>query len=331
LWPNVSPDGKTVAFQSIKNLSQGDKLFSGAILTKQVGSETPPAQLVGNGFLPTWSPDGKQLAFMRVAGDERNLCTIKAGGGQEKQLTTGGLATVANSVLPYNRTQTSVFSWSPDSRRIAYVAQRSGVRNVWLVAADGSSDTQLTNNSDANLVLQSPLWSSDGKWIAYNSKTNQPVAGKLIYGVWVANVETKESRLVYQAETFLRLLGWAESEKALILVSVKGKTSEAFSDVDLTEVTIASGAEWSIVMQPSTYRYNVHLSPDRRMIAYVAHRDGKDNVWIIPAGGGTARMVTANQDPRLYFSSLAWSPDGNTIFFGRQSRYSLLSMITNFN
>ena len=178
LWPNVSPDGKTVAFQSVRNLSQGNKLFQGAILTKPVAADAQSVQLVANGFLPTWSPDGKQLAFMRLAGEARNLWTIKAGGGEEKQLTTGGMSSVANSVLPYNRTQTSVFSWSPDSRKIAYVAQRAGARNVWLVIADGATDNQLTSNTDANLVLESPLWSADGKWIAYTAKPNQIVVAR---------------------------------------------------------------------------------------------------------------------------------------------------------
>jgi len=51
----------------------------------------------------------------------------------------------------------------------------------------------------------------------------------------------------------------------------------------------------------------------------------------MPATGGEAKKLTANNDSRLYFSSLAWSPAINSIFFGKQSRYSLLSMINNFN
>ena len=36
LWADVSPDNKTVAFQSIKNLSQGNKLFEGSIVMKSL-------------------------------------------------------------------------------------------------------------------------------------------------------------------------------------------------------------------------------------------------------------------------------------------------------
>ncbi|MDQ3011126.1 MAG: hypothetical protein M3X11_10555, partial [Acidobacteriota bacterium] len=65
-------------------------------------------------------------------------------------------------------------------------------------------------------------------------------------------------------------------------------------------------------------------------IAFTSRQDGKDNVWLIPANGGEARKLTANSDLKLYFSSLSWSPDGRAIYFGRQSRHSLLSMIINF-
>jgi hypothetical protein len=153
----------------------------------------------------------------------------------------------------------------------------------------------------------------------------------MTYDVWQVNVETKESKLILHSDTQLRLLGWSESSQGLLLVSTRGKAFDALTEVDLAEVSLADRALRTIATEPSTYRYNIHLSPDRRTIAYVAHRDGKDNIWTIALSGGSARMITANRDPRMYFSNLAWSPDGSTIFFGKQSRYSLLSMITNFN
>jgi Tol biopolymer transport system component len=70
--------------------------------------------------------------------------------------------------------------------------------------------------------------------------------------------------------------------------------------------------------------------PDRELLAFTSRQDGKDNIWIIPANGGRARKLTNNNDPKLYFSNLAWAPDGRAIYFGKQSRYSQLSMIPNF-
>jgi hypothetical protein len=41
-----------------------------------------------------------------------------------------------------------------------------------------------------------------------------------------------------------------------------------------------------------------------------------------------ARKLTENPDPQLFFSGLAWSPDGQQIYFSKQLRHSLLSMLT---
>lgn len=332
LWASVSPDNKTVAFQSIKNLSQGDKLHSGAILAKQKDSESQPAELVRNGYLPMWSPNGEQLAFIRLSGDKHNLWTVKATGGEEKLLTNSELISVEQTIFPYNRTEESNFSWSPDGGKIAYYTNKSGARNIWFVAADGSNDTQLTNNNDANLFLYCPLWSSDGKRIAYSSKANKTTAyGKIIYTVSVSDVETKNSKTVYQSENFQRLLGWSQSEKELILATINRKNATGLpTEVNIIQVNIETGKERVIANLSSVYLFNIRLSFDRKVIAYAAHLDDKDNVWIMPSNGGEAKKITGNSDSRRYFSSISWSPDGRHIYFGKQSRFSLLSMITNF-
>ena len=331
LWPSVAPDNKTVAFSSVKNLSQGDKLSNGAIMIKPTDSDAPPSQLVADGFMPAWSPDGKQVAFMRVAGAVFNLWVIKALGGEAKQLTNGGMPSVSFSVLPYNRTQTSDFGWSPDSSRIVYGSKKTGAQNLWLVSADGANETQLTNNNDASIFFYSPLWSSDGKSIAYTSKPSKAVDGKFINRVWVVDVETKTARTVFQAENFLRLLGWSEDGRGLIVATVNSSPRGVpMAEIGIVEIAVASGEQHLLAKLQSAYLYNIHLSADGRMLAYVAQQDGKDNLWLMPARGGAAKKLTANNDARLYFSSLAWSPDGKAIYFGKQSRYSLLSMITNF-
>ncbi len=332
LWATVSPDNKTVAFQSIKNLSQGDKIFSGAILTKPTDSDSEPFQLVASGSLPTWSPDGKQLAFMRVAGETYNLWTIKAAGGEEKQLTTGGVPSVEFKLLPYNRIQASDFSWSPDGKKIAYVSDAGGQRNIWLVNADGANNAQLTNNTDTDLLVYCPIWSSDGKQIAYSAKPNKVAAdggGNLTTSV--IDIETKNTKTVVQSETFQRLLGWSESDKEIILAAVKGKSGTGTpTEVSIIQINIETGGQNQLFKLESAYLYNIYLSSDKKMIAYASNKDGKDNIWVVRLNGGEARKLTSNNDARLYSSTLSWSPNNQTIYFGKQTRYSLLSMITNF-
>ncbi len=333
LWADISPDGKIAAFQSIKNLSQGDKIFYGAILTKTIGSDAPPFQLVAEGFLPVWSPVGGQLAFMRVSGETFNLWTIKAAGGEEKQLTTGdGIPPVEYSVLPYNRTQTSSFSWSPDGKKIAYISDRNGQFNIWLVDADGSNNIQLTNNTDSNLLVYCPIWSSDGKRTAYSAKTDYASAdGKKFYTTFLIDTETKNTKAVFQADTFQRLIGWSPSDKELVLADISNTNPTGLpSEVNIIGVNAETGEQRRIAKLDSAYLYNIHLSSDKKMLAYTSNKDGSDNVWTMRLNGGETRKLTSNNDARLYFSSLSWSPDNRFIYFGKQLRYSLLSMITNY-
>lgn len=329
LWPDVSPDGKTLAYQSIKNLSQGNKLFSGEIVTKTLGTDDQANSLLNTGFLPKWSPDGKTLAYVRITGNKFQIATIKTLGGEQKQLTTDGILPISYSILPYNRTQTNDFSWSPDSSKVAYI--REGNRNIWLFDFDGSNEAQLTENNDAKLGLSCPMWSPDGKRIAYTTKTNN-AEGKPTYSFRVIDVETKKAEVVYEEAVFLRLIGWSQNGNEVILASVKSSPFEDLhKEVLLLKTGITPGKIHQITALKDTYLFNIHLAPDKKTIAFTSHRETKDNLWVISATGGEAKKITNNNDSRLYFSSMAWSPDSGSIFFGKQSRYSLLSMLTNFN
>ena len=329
LWAAPAPDGKSIAYQSIKNLSQGNKLSSGAILTKRLNTDEPPTEVVANGFLPVFSPDGQQIAFMQLSGNQYHIETIKAAGGGQKRLTADGAVSVNFSILPYNRLQTSYISWSPDGSKIAYVSSRNGQYNIRLANADGSNDAQLTESADSNLFFHCPLWSPDGKRIAFTSKTR---GAKPTYSVLVIDVETKNSKTVTQQQTFYRLISWLPAGNKLVTASIAGYEGSAGapSEVSLFEVEIESGKTSEIAVLKDAYMANIQMSPDKKAIAFAAHREGKDDLWLIPAAGGAERKLTNNNDSRLYFSSLAWSPDSSSIFFGKQSRYSLLSMLTNF-
>jgi TolB protein len=57
-------------------------------------------------------------------------------------------------------------AWSPDGKRIAFVSNREGNREIYAMNADGSNVARLTNDLGED---SSPAWSPDGKQIAFVS------------------------------------------------------------------------------------------------------------------------------------------------------------------
>jgi TolB protein len=60
-------------------------------------------------------------------------------------------------------------SWSPDGRQIAFVSDRTGAPQIYVMNADGSGVRRLTYDGAYNT---SPSWSPDGDWIAYETRVN---------------------------------------------------------------------------------------------------------------------------------------------------------------
>jgi len=101
----------------------------------------------GTWLSPDLSPDDGSIVF-EMLGD---LYLIPAQGGEARALTRG----MAFDSQPV---------FSPDGRDIAFISDRSGSENIWVIAGDGSNPRQLTN-LDEDSVFASPAWSADGKSI----------------------------------------------------------------------------------------------------------------------------------------------------------------------
>jgi TolB protein len=115
-------------------------------------------------FSPAWSPDGRNIAFSRQAGNGAALFVMNADGTGVRRLTTpvqGPGGAPSNDFTP---------AWSPDGRQIAFSSNRADFAepDIFRIDADGTDLTQLTRTpfftGDFN-----PTWSPDGKWIWFDS------------------------------------------------------------------------------------------------------------------------------------------------------------------
>ncbi len=332
LWPSVSPDGQKIVFQSAKNLSQGSTLFQSSLMIKSLDSKDEQPHLLGeSGYLPTWSPDGLSIAFLQKNSEAVGLYKANPDGTGTKKISSGGIPAIGYSLSPYNPIQTATFSWSPDSAQIAFVAVRDGASNVWIASLRDGSETSVTANADPDYAFYCPIWSSDGARIAYfaQRKSNDS-NGKATRVLHVVDVRQNQDTAVYSTDKNIRLIGWTSDEKGLI-IATRSNTSGLPPETGLERVSVEGGTVSTIAKLINAYYYNIFLSSDRKFIGFVARDNNKDDVWIVPSAGGEKRSLTSNNDSGVYFSRLAWMNDGSSIVFGKQTRFSLLSIISEIN
>ena len=332
LWPSVSPNGQSIAFQSIKNLSEGNNLFTGAIAVKnlrQIDAGDRQVLVTPSGFLPEWSPDGSIIAFIKQTGNTGNLFTVNPSGGGEKQLTTEGVLGIGYSVSPYNTNAGNSFAFSPNGESVAYLSGQAGASNLWMVGLRDGTQRQITKNTNAKASYTTPVWSDDGKRVALSLNTIDN-AGQTSRALITVDVSGSEEAVIHTTPKRHRLIGWSADDRGLIIAE-PSKFSSLPPETAIKRITIEGGAESTIANLKNVYFYNMFLSADRKTIAYAARNDDRDDLWIMPSVGGSARKVTSNNDSAIYYSRLAWFNDGSSLAYGKQTRYSLLSMIADID
>jgi eukaryotic-like serine/threonine-protein kinase len=327
-WAGFSPDGKSLVFQSV---TQTERPFGGSVNVLNMGRGSSPMVVSPEGFSPVWSPDGEWIAYLRRSETGIALWRVRPTGDDSLKLADGEVGPPPYTPTPYLRIGTNHISWSSDSTTIAYSARTDGMYNVWLSAFDGSRNIAFTQNTDKNEKYCCPVWTPDGKsivFVSWNDEgTEQTKAG---HRLWLQDLGQSEARLLFESPDRFRFLGFSSGGVDAVIAR---KTDQA--DLSLTpestnifSVSLRTGAGQRVNTLSYAYIHNIHLSPDGANIAFVSRRDNTTALWTVPVSGGTPRKILGENDPKILLSSLAWSPDGSSIVFGKQTRTNLLSMLT---
>jgi Tol biopolymer transport system component/C-terminal processing protease CtpA/Prc len=144
-----SDDSRQIVYTSWR--SGTPKLFA---YDFAANAERPITAAAGRDGSPTFSPDGKFLAYTRAADEQRELRVLEWPGGTDRRLATG---------------VTAAPTWSPDSRWLAYGGETDEFNNVMVVPVSGGTPRQVS--FIANASLGGINWSAKGDYIAY--RTNQ--------------------------------------------------------------------------------------------------------------------------------------------------------------
>jgi TolB protein len=192
--------------------------------------------------------------------------------------------------------------WSPDGRRISFVSSRGGNFDLYVMNADGTNVTRITDHPANDF---DPIWMPDGQSMIFSSERD---SRSDLYRVWIADrrvdrlthhfvgraimpsVSPDGKLVAFAAQTLQRLQFWEFQVHILDLAT--GKTRA----LDNT-----GGACW-----PS-------WSPDGRQLANVLMAKEPSTLQVRnPDSGGARELVP---DPRRWHYYPDWSKDGAWLAF----------------
>ncbi|HZE69159.1 MAG TPA: protein kinase [Pyrinomonadaceae bacterium] len=346
--PTLSPDGNSVAYSS-------DHKGSFEIYVKQLTPGGREIQLTSDAqenFQPAWSPDGQRIAY--YSNKRGGIWVMPALGGAGQQLTDFGSSSAwshdgtmiafqsdANPDLGSGSVGSSTIwivpaqgdapkqitklgnpagghigpRWSPDNRRIAFVALTFGGEQIWSVSITGDDLKQLTYDNIGR--AEYPTYSPDGRrlyfvvravmWMLPLSPENGGPTGAPIKVTDVG--ASRISNLTLSANG------------KRVAFSVQTLTSNLWSAPVSQSTNQASGPPRTITSQTDVRNALPAFSLDGRKIAWVKFlRGAGTNIWAVDADGKNPVQVTANTGGLVEGSTEAswgsvpsWFPDGDQI------------------
>jgi Tol biopolymer transport system component len=225
---------------------------------------------------PTWSRDGRRIAFWSTRLGQPRIFVMDASGQNARALTSAP----APSAQP---------SWSPDGTRIAFVSGSTSQLEV--MNADGKGAHRLTSSPLQVVKESSPAWSPDGRWIAYvETETGRPIKE-----IWLVHPDGTANHQLTNLQASTGNPAWSPDSKQLVFSSdFKGGHYGIYTDV-------IKGGRSRIVSLTTIDEVDPSWSPDGKRIAY--SRDG--SIVTVDPDGSNEKVVTSPKDND---SSPVWNP-----------------------
>lgn len=304
--PAISPDNKTIAF--VWNGGGGNQFD---IYSKSIGSVEP--QRLTHDSLPSihpaWSPDGKQLAFLREAGAEHPQS--EAGG--EAQLIV--LDTVTHRERLIHRMQDSLGMWGPSNPLAGCQTLSWSPHGDQMILTDPSGEEHglisISTLTGEQKTISRPggsdqdcyaRLSPDGKTIAFVRLISH-AAGYL----YTVDITGDHMKRLSQDVKDIRGLGWTPDGSHLVFASKE-------QGVHQLRVISVQGGESKPLPAATASAADPSVSPNGKFVVFVENHENW-NIWRLPLKGdeiGTPQRFLASTGQN---HSPSFSPDGRTIAF----------------
>jgi Tol biopolymer transport system component len=268
------------------------------------------------------SPDGKTIAF-ELLGD---IYTLPIEGGQAK-LIAGGMAFDSQP------------KFSPDGKWIAFLSDREGSENIWIMHPDGSEVKQVSK--DPNNEFASPSWSPDGNYI-FVSKAG---FGITTYEVWMYHVrggtgvqvtKAKPAPTTPRKERHNAIGVVASPDGKYIYYAVRhgGFTYNAqFPLWQIARRDRKTGDE-DVLIEQLDSSFRPVLSPDGTQVLYVTRYETESGLRLRNLQSGEDHWVKYpitrdDQESRFtrdLFPGYAFLPDGKEIVYNQDGKIHRLNL-----
>ena len=270
------------------------------------------------------SPDGKTIVF-ELLGD---IYTLPIEGGQAK-LVDGGMAFDSQP------------KFSPDGKWIAFLSDREGTENVWIMKADGSEPKQVSK--DPNSEFASPSWSPDGKYI-FVSKTNFGIGPREI---WMYHIDGGTGIQVTKSKPTPAIRRQDRPNDLGVVASADGRYlyyAERQGDFSYNAMLPQwlikrkdrrTGDEDVMIQQPES-AFRPLLSPDGQFILYVSRYETETGLRLRDLHTGEDRWVrypvTRDDQEALFtrdlFPGYAFMPGAKEIVYNQNGKIRRLNLET---
>jgi Tol biopolymer transport system component len=185
---------------------------------------------------------------------------------------------------------------APDGRRTAFEVRGPTTEIVVFDFARGSV-TALTSNTTGS---QAPVWSPDGRRIAYRGTRNG------YRNIWVKSVDgTSDEVQLTRGDDVQTPTSWSPDGKYLLY-----HESNAATGLDLWVLSVAGGKTEPLAKLPQG-QSAAEWSPDGRWIAYSSGESGRPEIFVMPFPATGQRWPVSTEGG----SEPLWSQDGRELFY----------------